>query len=420
MPLPPLKVAIDARLFSGKSGGIEQVAIGLVDALSRLTDGDEEFLILAYPLSHDWIKRHVGGRCRLLITTAVRPPPIWKRTLKKFTRLVDASQRAKGWLAEKSVTLSHSDGTIEREGVDLVHFILQRAFFTRVPSIYHPHDLQHRHLPQFFTPREHVKRDVMLKTFCDQAKLVSVTSSWVKRDVMQQYGLPDEKVAVVPLTGSLGAYPTPTADDLAATKQEFDLPDAFAFYPAQTWPHKNHLALLDALAILRDRHNLVVPLVCSGRQTEHFAAIRKRATELNLTHQLHVLGFVSPVELQCLYRLCRCVVIPTLFEAASGPLNEAFQAGAPAACSSVTSLPEQAGDSALVFDPYRPDDIASKVHQLWTDEPLRQSLITRGRANVARFTWPKTARHFRAWYRKLANRPLTEEDRHFLAMRPLM
>jgi glycosyltransferase involved in cell wall biosynthesis len=417
---PPLKVAIDARLFSGKSGGIEQVAIGLVDALSQLTDGDEEYVILAYPLSHDWIKPHIAGPCRLLVTTAVHPPPVWKRALKKLPKLASAASSSSGWLARKSVTLSHSDGTIERDGVELVHFILQRAFFTRVPSIYHPHDLQHRHLPQFFTPRERVKRDLMLRTFCDQARLVSVTSSWVKRDLMQQYHLPEDKVAVVPLTGSLGAYPTPTADELAATKRKFDLPDAFAFYPAQTWPHKNHLALLDALALLRERHNLIVPLVCSGNQTEHFATLQRHAAALNVTSQVRFLGFVTPIELQSLYRLCRCVVIPTLFEAASGPLNEAFQAGAAAACSNVTSLPEQAGDSALVFDPHRPDDIAEKLCQLWTDDALRRTLVVRGRANVARFTWPKAAGHFRAWYRKLAGRPLTEEDRHLLESPPLM
>ena len=106
------------------------------------------------------------------------------------------------------------------------------------------------------------------------------------------------------------------------------------------------------------------------------------------------------------------------FEAASGPLNEAFMAGAPAACSNVTSVPEQAGDSALVFDPHCPDQIADAIFQLWTNPNLRQTLIARGRANVARFTWQKTARHFRAHYRKLANRPLTDEDQELLTAPP--
>jgi glycosyltransferase involved in cell wall biosynthesis len=417
---PPLRVAIDARLFSGKSGGIEQVAIGLVDALSHLTDGDEQYLILAYPLSHDWIAPYAKGPCRLLKTTAVHPPPLWKRQLKKFPRIVSASRRARGWLARKSVTLSHSDGTIERAGVDVMHFIMQRAFFTKVPSIYHPHDLQHVHLPQFFSPREWAKRDLMLRTFCDQAKLVSCTSSWVKRDLMQQFGLSDGKVAIVELAGALSAYPNPLSDDLSATRTKYDLPKDFIFYPAQTWPHKNHLALLEAIALLRDRHGVTPPLVSSGHRTDHFAAIERRAAELNLSAALHFVGFVSPLELRCLYRLCRCVAIPTLFEAASGPMNEAFMAGAPVACSNVTSLPEQAGDSALIFDPHNPADIADALYRLWTDENLRQILIARGKQNVSRFTWSRTARHFRAHYRKLANRPLTEEDRALLSAKPML
>ena len=173
----PLRICIDARLFSGKSGGIEQVAIGLIDALSNLTDGDEEYLVLTYPLSQDWIKPYVRGPCRMLVATGVRPPPVWKRALKRVPAVVAAGQRLGGWPARRSVMLSRSDGTIERAGVDVMHFIMQRAFRTDVPSIYHPHDLQHVHLPQFFSPRERVKRDVMLGTFARQATIPASTST---------------------------------------------------------------------------------------------------------------------------------------------------------------------------------------------------------------------------------------------------
>jgi glycosyltransferase involved in cell wall biosynthesis len=101
-------------------------------------------------------------------------------------------------------------------------------------------------------------------------------------------------------------------------------------------------------------------------------------------------------------------------------MNEAFMAGAPVACSNVTSLPEQAGDSALVFDPYHPPDIADALWRLWADDSLRQTLIARGKQNVSRFTWARTARHFRAWYRKIAHRPLTDEDRALLSARPML
>ena len=124
---------------------------------------------------------------------------------------------------------------------------------------------------------------------------------------------------------------------------------------------------------------------------------------------------MSPLELQCLYRLSRGVVIPTKFEAASFPLWEAFLARVPAACSTVTSLPEQAGDAALSFDPDSSDEIANALRSLWSDKVLRAKLIDRGRENVSRLSWEQTARIFRAHYRHIGGRKLSEEDLCLLA-----
>ena len=106
--------------------------------------------------------------------------------------------------------------------------------------------------------------------------------------------------------------------------------------------------------------------------TDYFQEIQKRTVRLGLSDQIHFLGFVSSLELQCLYRLCRCVVIPTRFEAASFPLWEAFYAGSPAACSNVTSLPKQAGNSAMIFDPENTMEMAGIIQRLWADEKLRR------------------------------------------------
>ena len=123
-------------------------------------------------------------------------------------------------------------------------------------------------------------------------------------------------------------------------------------------------------------------------------------------------GYVSSRELQALYAGARCVLMPTLFEAAGGfgPIAEAFLAGIPVACSNVTSLPEQVGDAAVVFDPLDEQDMAQGIERVWTDASLRTELIRRGSENIGRFSWDRTARTFRAYYRQLADRPLTPED----------
>jgi glycosyltransferase involved in cell wall biosynthesis len=186
-------------------------------------------------------------------------------------------------------------------------------------------------------------------------------------------------------------------------------------YPAQTWPHKNHVALLRALALLGRRHGLTIPLVCTGRTTAHLRTIEAAVGDLGLRGLVSFVGFVSPAELVCLYRMCRAVVVPTLFEAASFPMFEAFVLGAPVACSDVTSLPEQAGDAALLFDPRSPDEIAEAIRLLWTEPDLRETLIARGHVRIRSSSWRDTARTFRAHYRRIAGRELLEEDRELVS-----
>jgi len=250
--------------------------------------------------------------------------------------------------------------------------------------------------------------------------MVSVASSWTKRDVLAQYALPEEKVRVVPLAPPTGAYARPTASEFAETVRRLDLPEGYVFYPAQTWPHKNHLALIEALAVLRERRGLLIPLVVSGRQTEHVAAIKSRADQLGIGSQVRWLGFVSTSDLQVLYANARAVLIPSLFEAASAPMWEAFLAGVPVACSNVTALPEQAGDAALVFDPHDLDEFADAIYRVLTDNDLRKRLTVAGTRRVATFTWDRTARLFRAHYRRIGGRVLASEDEQLLQTPPAL
>ena len=390
--------------------------IGLANGLSQLADGDEEYLFLTYADSQDWILPHLHGPCRTLAGPAAPAPSRVRGILKTvMPELRKVWHHLGSFSGQLSLTIARSDGTVEGAGADIMHFTGQYAFLTSVPSIYHPHDLQHRHLPELFSSRDRFIRDSMYKTYCDQAEMVAVASSWVKRDLIQQYQLSANKICVVPLAPASAAYPTPTVEDIVVTREKYGLPESFVFYPAQTWPHKNHIGLLEALSIIRSRFGIEIPAVFSGCRGEFFPRIQQRLNALHLDDQAHFLGFVSPLELQCLYKLCRCVVIPTKFEAASFPLWEAFLAGAPAACSNVTSLPEQAGDSALIFDPDRPEQIADAIYRLWMDAELRRILVQKGTANVSRFTWDRTARTFRAHYRRIANRSLTEEDRELVS-----
>jgi glycosyltransferase involved in cell wall biosynthesis len=311
-----------------------------------------------------------------------------------------------------------SDGRLEATGAGQVHFLRQSAVLTRLPSIYHPHDLQHLALPHFFSRRQRLQRDLWYRTFCEAASIVAVASAYTRRDVIDSYGLAPEKVVVVPLAPPTERFALPGPTEAAGILRRLGVADApFIFYPAQTWPHKNHAELLKAIRLLADRGHRV-RAVFSGHRNAHHRTLLRQARALSVEDQVDWLGHVSNAELMALYAAARAVVVPTLFEAASAPIWEAFLSGVPVACSNVTSLPEQVGDAAVVFDPHDTAAIADAIERVWSDEELRTELIRRGRENVGRLSWTRTARHFLALYRRIAGAELSEEDRLLLTEAP--
>jgi glycosyltransferase involved in cell wall biosynthesis len=116
------------------------------------------------------------------------------------------------------------------------------------------------------------------------------------------------------------------------------------------------------------------------------------------------LGRVDERDLLALYRRARLVVVPTLFEAVSFPIYEAFAERVPVACSNVTSLPEQVGDAAIVFDPYSTRAIADAIQRVCSENQLRERLVSRGAARVAGLSWDRTAEAYRTIYEMVAQR----------------
>jgi glycosyltransferase involved in cell wall biosynthesis len=413
-----LRVCLDARLSDGVCGGVQQTIIGLARGLSGLDDGTEEYLFLAREGSDAWLRPHLFGRCRIIHAPAPPLPPspaAWKRPIRAL--LADPVKR----LLDEQVMArlirfgpSPSDGTIELARVDVMHFTMQDGFETGIPSIFVPHDLQHLHHPGFFTLAQRRWRAAVYAALARQARHVVALSTHGKQDLVSRLRVPPEKVSVIGWAPPVDAYGDVSEGDLARARAKFQLPPAFALYPAQTWRHKNHLRLLDALARLRDREGLEVPIVFTGRLNEFHEVLQRRVRELRLDGQVRWLDFVSPSEMQSLYRLARMLVFPSRFEGFGMPVFEAFRSGVPVACSGATSLPEVAGGAALLFDPVSTDEIAAAVHRLWSDAGLRGELVEKGRRRVEGIGWREVARRYRALYRLVGGRALDERDRALL------
>ena len=178
-----------------------------------------------------------------------------------------------------------------------------------------------------------------------------------------------------------------------------------------TFRHKNHLRLFEALATLRDRHGIVLPLVCTGRSYEpHLPTVLQAIQRHGLERQVFMLGAVSYETLGALFRAAWALVFPSLFEGLGLPVIEALQLDLPVIASNATCLPEVAGEAALYFDGRRVESIVETLVAAHQQLDLLERTRQAAPSTLARFSWPMAAATFVACYRAVAGRPLDAEQ----------
>ncbi|MGI8544958.1 MAG: glycosyltransferase family 4 protein [Aridibacter sp.] len=413
-----LRIAINAQIPSASgSGGLETV-LRILTTFGQL-EGDEEYIFIGHHVDSEWLKPLLGERQTLVSA----PMPMktrsnGKESLKRLASpLLPFARKIKKIVSPTQIKydIPHSNGFYESLNCDVIHFPYQDYVYCDVPTVYNPHDLQHLHYPEFFTPAEIERRESIYPSACRAADFVVVGSQFVKNDVRQKYKIDSDKIQIIPWSLPEKMFDVFTEKDAQILLEKYKCPSRpFIIYPAMTWEHKNHIRLLEAIALLRERDNLEINLICTGHKNHFYAHIKKRLIELNLEDQVKFTGIVEYEELSILYRLAQFVIIPTLFEAASGPLFEAWQHDVAATCSTITSLPEQAGDAALLFDPFSVEEIADSIMKLAADETFRAELRVKGKRRLRDFDIENTVKAYRAVYKKAAGIALDEEEKNLL------
>jgi glycosyltransferase involved in cell wall biosynthesis len=165
---------------------------------------------------------------------------------------------------------------------------------------------------------------------------------------------------------------------------------------ATNLPHKNLGALIDALAMIDPAQRPL--LVLAGHGTDD-GSLRERARAAGVLDDVRLLGSCTTAELDGLYALAGCLVLPTLHEGFGLPVLEAMARSLPVACSDIAALREVAGEAAAYFDPRRPEQIAAAVAKLLTDRGLAGRLAELGRARAQGFSWSAAAEGTLASYR---------------------
>lgn len=281
-------------------------------------------------------------------------------------------------------------GLARRAGVDLLHSLAStapiRGRFRRVVTI---HDLMYRVVPEAHFGLLGLGMRVLVPAAAHRSHRVIVDSQSTRADVRRYLHVPEHKLDVVAL--GLGATPGRDSEPAAALRERHALGNRqVALSVSAKRPHKNLMRLLEAVAAIAPERRPV--LVIPGYPTPYERELRERAQQLGVLDELRMLGWVSGPELEGLYALADVFVFPSLYEGFGLPVLEAMRRGVPVACSDRSSLPEVAGDAALLFDPEQPAAITSAIERVLGDPVEAGRLRAAGRAQATRFTWAATAR----------------------------
>ncbi len=386
-----MRVGLDLLyLVPGQTGGRETYARELIPALVDLAP---ELELVAF------VNRDAGPRLAAELGPRVRA----------VTLPVSARSRAQWALGELALVSLAA----QRARVDVLHSMANFAppwgRFRRVVTI---HDLQYRAIPELLSRANRLATSALVSLAAHRAQRIVAVSSAGADEIVSGLRIARARIDVVPNgvrlpPAATGLTPSPlspapssrpsslSACDLRARLRLDGRPLALAV--ATHLPHKNLSALIDALALIAaaDRPLLVV----AGHNTDD-GGLAARAATAGVAADVRLLGPLSTAELDSLYALAACLVLPTLHEGFGLPVVEAMARSLPVACSDIPALREVGGSAALYFDPRSPAQIAAAICELISDTGLAGRLRELGRGQAARFSWAAAAEGTLASYRR--------------------
>ena len=274
------------------------------------------------------------------------------------------------------------------DGVDLAYFVTHSStpihfralnFITTVLDLCHRDNLE---FPEVRVDGQFEQREAHFSTCLPKAYAVIVASDQLADKIVARYGVDRERMVAMPFA------PSPFLNDAhsavaANVLAKYNLAPGYFFYPAQFWPHKNHIRILEALAYLaaqeKTRVKEVPRVVFSGGDHGNLEHVNAVARRLGVENQVRYIGFVPVEHMRALYEGATAVVMPTYFGPTNIPPQEAWMLGKPLVYSK--HLSEQIGDAAILVDPDSDIEIAEAMLRV-RDKSVAEDLAMKGRAQL--------------------------------------
>jgi glycosyltransferase involved in cell wall biosynthesis len=289
-----------------------------------------------------------------------------------------------------------------RRRVDLLH----GTFYTLpalcpCPAVVTIHDITFDLHPEWYAPRARLAFSGFAASSARKARHVLTVSECSRRDILRAYSLPADRVTAVPLAPDPEFRSVEDPGELARVRAAHELGEEYLLHVGSITPRRNLPRLLEAFASVRSRAPHLT-LALAGRVEPPSLPLEGEIEKRGLRGAVRLLGYVSPADLPALYSGAAAVVYPSLYEGFGLPVLEAMACGAPVLASATSCFPEVAGDAALLVDPLDAEAMSAGIWSLLSDMPLRSTLVQRGRARAATFSWERAARETLAVYRRSA------------------
>ncbi|MBI3861663.1 MAG: glycosyltransferase family 4 protein, partial [Planctomycetia bacterium] len=273
-------------------------------------------------------------------------------------------------------------GDVFREcKIDFAWMTYPHAPVVDIPYLATIWDLQHRLQPVFpevtTSGWTWEQREQHYSRYIPRSTAIITGTEEGKSEIALFYRVPSERIAVIPLpTPKFPAEVPATREQcIEHLKERYQLPPSYLLYPAQFWPHKNHVGAILTLAELRNRHAVDCPLVCVGADQGNLDFVKEEAARRGVADLLHFCGYIPRVDLGCLYRAAEALLFPSFFGPDNLPPLEAFSLGCPVIAANVPGAAEQLGDAALLVNPTDPQEMAAAVLKLRHDPEMKKTLI---------------------------------------------
>ena len=274
-----------------------------------------------------------------------------------------------------------------RRHIDLVHHAGGTMPVVRVGRpVLTIHDLQYLYYPEYFTRAKLNFLKLMVPRSAEGARIVLTPSEFTRRTVIERLSIDPSLVIVVP-HGISPREATGSADEVRA---RHGLTNPYFIYPAITYPHKNHLVLVEAFARLVKTHP-GIDLVLTGAKGSMEARMAAEVKELGISDRVRRLGYVPKGDLDALYRGAIGLTFASRFEGFGAPVLEAMARGCPVIASDATALPEVVQDAGMLISPDNPEEWFQAMCHLIEDSEAARKFGKLGYERAREFTWDRSA-----------------------------